>query len=645
MCGLAGFIDLNSGTTFSPSPFLIEALSQRGPDSLGCLLSNVHGSRTHTNLTNAKELEPSHSVSYAHLHSRLTLTGAGPTGLQPFLSSDRNTNYIWTHNGQIYNHQSIAKHLKTQYPFTSSCDSEVIGPLIYYAGIESLSLLEGQFAFAFHDPSNKRIILARDRYGQKPLYYLHLGDILFYSSSINILYALLQSVNHSFEWTISDDALLSFLENDFIPPPLSLWKDVRRLSPGQVLTVTYTTKRFRFETTSLWSFAQSTSSTLPVTTFDHIFSSFVQRATASDLDQRICIGLSGGLDSTSIAVATLDQRSRIDYITLSGGNDTEEVTRIDHLTKQLAIPESTYILPDPNDPASQISECFSYLSEPTTKLHDVLLRHSLFSQTNISTRIFLSGGHADFMLANGRGFWDFHLTTTCRHKRFAIRQILKRLKYAILSKSPSIIHSFGFQRTVLSCNLFFPKRNVSTRLSNKLRRAFSFLPRNHKLGNIGLARILLERSYIMMLDDEIGLRNSLDVRDCFLSPSITSYINSANISDIYGSCTLHSGLYRNSQTDHKPLLRSYLKTAKPSLEAWLNDVDKRPWGVVFDEKTLMPAILTTYEKELSSTTLFQNVSERVSNLLNDVYDSCALRNKVLILTAFLSSKPFRPTFR
>ena len=644
MCGLAGFIDLSQSVNFKATPDFVNFISQRGPDNISCVLND--NKRAKYISFNSESLSKGYNkLFYGHFHSRLTLTGGGVEGNQPFRSTNLQDNSIWTHNGQIYNHKKLRELLKDDYNFKSNSDSEIFGPLLWRYGVESLGLIEGQFALVHHDTSSKSITLSRDRYGQKPLYFIIKESILIYGSSVNILASLIDSLDINFEWKISDEGLVAYIQNDFIPPPLSLWKGLNRLMPGEVLVFDYSDKKFTAQLSdSIWNLKVQAKSKLKELTdpktFKVLHEKFIEDATASDQNQRLAIGLSGGLDSTSIALATLKHKYRIDYLTLTASENSNEVNRIKQLSEHLDLPNIKYIKSCSPDPKNSLMNCFYFLSEPTFNLHDIMIRDMLYSKVNKTTRIFLSGGHADFMLANGGGFWEFFKNSSYFQRQSRTRQLIRRIKYKLAGRFPSVIHSFGFVLNTDSNTFCTLKHTPNARLYRSMNTAFGFIKPSSRLGNVAVARVLLERSYLMMLDDEIGLKYNLDVRDCFLNSKLSDFINQCGQMNIFGPTAIATGSYYVKQTDHKPLLRFYISSFSRQLSEWLHLIDKRSWGSALDKEQVSSAI-SNFKLEREVKTVYNYLRLKVAENIASVNDETQLSNRLYVLAAFISSKPFK----
>src|SRR5438067_6801682 len=201
MCGICGI----ASRVGSPDPDRLAAMSaallHRGPDSAGQYVDGP-------------------VALAARRLSIIDLAG----GDQPIASEDGSC--IVVQNGEIYNYPELRRELERDgHTFRTNCDTEVHLHLYEQHGPEYARRLRGMFAVALSDERRRRRVLARDRYGIKPLYYRCAGDTLEFASELRALP----------RGEIDLDALEAFLAFNSIPAPYSIFRDTRKLPPGQVL--------------------------------------------------------------------------------------------------------------------------------------------------------------------------------------------------------------------------------------------------------------------------------------------------------------------------------------------------------------------------------------------------------------------------
>src|SRR3954452_11435262 len=150
-------------------------------------------------------------------------------GDQPIATEDGAVTVV--QNGEIYNHAELARALRG-HVFRTRCDTEVIGHLYEEHGLEAFARLRGMFAIALWDARERRLVLARDRFGIKPLFHARLRDgTLAFASELSAL-----ARAPEFPRELDPDGLEAYLAFNSIPGPLTAYKAARKLRPGHWLT-------------------------------------------------------------------------------------------------------------------------------------------------------------------------------------------------------------------------------------------------------------------------------------------------------------------------------------------------------------------------------------------------------------------------
>jgi len=212
MCGINGQINFND-KPIDPTLFLKmrDTLTHRGPDGCGQYFSKDR--------------------KVALGHRRLTLIDLTEAGSQPMTNEDGS---LWlTYNGEIYNFHKLRALLeKAGHRFVSSSDSEVIIHGYEEWGDQVLQRLKGMFAFALWDTKNRRLLLARDRFGIKPLYYHHNGEQFIFGSEIKAIVE-----NPAVPRRLDYSSFCDFFVYRYVPSPKTIWQDVSKLPPAHCLTL------------------------------------------------------------------------------------------------------------------------------------------------------------------------------------------------------------------------------------------------------------------------------------------------------------------------------------------------------------------------------------------------------------------------
>ncbi len=212
MCGLAGFLRAGgSGPASSEESLraMTDRLVHRGPDASGAWLDDEAG--------------------IAFGHRRLAILDLSPAGLQPMISSSGR--YVIVINGEIYNHAELRATIDgmpSPPAWRGHSDTETLLAVIEHRGIEgALAATVGMFALAVWDRQERQLTLARDRVGEKPLYYGWFGDVLLFGSELKALRR-----HPAFRGDISREALAMYMRGGYIPAPYSIFNNVRKLRPG-----------------------------------------------------------------------------------------------------------------------------------------------------------------------------------------------------------------------------------------------------------------------------------------------------------------------------------------------------------------------------------------------------------------------------
>lgn len=316
MCGLAGFIER---TASRPSTELArcvsnmgESLRHRGPDDAGLWTDSGSG--------------------VALAHRRLSVVELSHAGHQPMES--RCGRYVIAFNGEIYNHLGLRERLGVT-DWRGLSDTETLLATIAAWGVEeALRQAVGMFAFALWDKQLRCLWLARDRMGEKPLYYGFQRGTLLFGSELKALRA-----HPDFRGDIDRNALTSYLRRGYVPSPLSIYQGIRKLPPGCYLQVpTGERQAAEPEPVMYWSLRDIASNATGGRRFDGTPEEAVDglRSRLGDAVARQCIAdvplgafLSGGIDS-SLIVALMQAQSPRPVKTFSIGFDDPAMDEAPH---------------------------------------------------------------------------------------------------------------------------------------------------------------------------------------------------------------------------------------------------------------------------------------------------------------------------
>jgi len=302
MCGIIGSI--NSAENLDKA---IASLNHRGPDSFGQERFEVQGK----------------TVQLAH--TRLAILDLSPAGHQPMQSN--NQRWWVSFNGEIYNHLDLRKELNCE--FKGHSDTETLVELIAKTNdVEKVAQkLNGMFAFAALDRQEGKLYLVRDPFGIKPLYYAkNRADNNFDNNRDSFLFAsearAIKTLGQV-DTGVSEDALDTFLTLRYVPSPLTLWKGIKRLAPGHILTMGISSGEFESH-----KYIKPQTKRFQGSIDDAIigYETALKQAVEKQLLSDVPVGLllSGGIDSALIAAISRDAGHKLPCFTVGFGHEHDE---------------------------------------------------------------------------------------------------------------------------------------------------------------------------------------------------------------------------------------------------------------------------------------------------------------------------------
>lgn len=282
MCGIAGYWNANREKPVDEKILtgMAAVLHHRGPDDFGWMKNQSAG------------------VGFAH--ARLSIIGLDRRGRQPMATPD--DRLMLVHNGEFYDYKRIRADLVSRGErFYSKSDSELVLHLVPMFGLEqTLPYLRGEFAFALYDASNDELILVRDRFGIKPLYYTDTGGSIVFGSEIKALFAH-PDVNRQY-----DDQGVYHQLMQLMVPGTTAYRGVKQVPPGSAIVIRRTENGFQSRTISYWDMPFPEKDTRPQTYREDDYIELIREklieAVRLRLEADVPVGcyLSGGIDSCSI---------------------------------------------------------------------------------------------------------------------------------------------------------------------------------------------------------------------------------------------------------------------------------------------------------------------------------------------------------
>ena len=335
MCGIAGIVgDAPAESLLSAVQQMVAAMRHRGPDSCGvissgqCLLANT----------------------------RLAILDLSERGRQPMSNAART---VWiTYNGETYNAAELRQHLIAKgYCFQSTTDTEVVLHLYEEYGERCAERMRGMFAFAIWDARTRKLLLARDRLGIKPLYFARQNGRYMFASELKALLA-----SGLIPRRLNPHALRIYLQFGHVPPPWTIIDGVVPLPPGHLATW----QDGAWNLQAYWTLdpARHRNSTPAAADLGHVLCEAVQRQLISDVP--VVLFLSGGTDSACLgALAHKAGGHNVTAMTIGfSERQFDETDLAGHTARALGLPfKSAFLAPE--RVAAGLDECIWALDAPS----------------------------------------------------------------------------------------------------------------------------------------------------------------------------------------------------------------------------------------------------------------------------------------
>ena len=397
MCGISGYF--SSKNTIDTELFYDAHLlmKHRGPDDEGFLVtknSNEYfqykGNDTVSELTSLPHIKQSNNVNMILGHRRLSIIDLSPKGHQPIIH-DR---YSMVFNGEIYNYIELKKELREKgHSFTSDSDTEVALHSFEEWGTDCFNKFNGMWALAIYDNLEKKLVLSRDRFAIKPLYY-HLGSNgIYFASEIKVIKTLIDktTIDENTAKKFIDFGTLNIDENTFYNEIKELKQSHYLIFDGESAT----------EYKQYWNFKPhrvSYSENEANDMFEELFENSIKLRMRSDVE----VGslLSGGLDSTTIvgSLNKLGYLKDIEFKTFTTDYKEKEFSEVKYVkdTESMLPIESYYDEISGEKMGAYINDALYHLEEPFGTL-SIVSQYILyeFIKKNTNVKVVLNGQGAD----------------------------------------------------------------------------------------------------------------------------------------------------------------------------------------------------------------------------------------------------------
>ena len=528
--------------------------------------------------------------NFSFAFNRLAIQDLSETGSQPMYSKKFNSLILF--NGEIFNHDELRQLLKGKgASFQSkSSDTEVLlnGLSLYGKGF--IEKLRGQFSIFFIDYKKNKFLLVRDRLGQKPLFYKKTNDSLIFSSNLKSI------ISYEENYEIDQNSLSDYIEYDVVPSPNTLFKNLYKLKPAEIISFTFNGDKIVSDSEIYWNPEEFISENK----FDpDLFKEKLIRAITlrSSADVPVASFLSGGLDSTSIVKLMSENLSSVDTFSVGFTNkkyDESEWSNKAALKYNTQHYLSSFSNENIND---EVFKSIDSLDEPYSD-PSIVPTYIISKKISEKYKVALSGDGGDELLG---GYDRTELT---------INNTWKLLKAAELSYKmyPAFL---GTGNIFLSKS----KNRVTSYKSFLSDYKFKKLLLKNSIGNFDLAstintdympyKSLLLSDYkfflpeMMLLKiDRLSMANSLEVRSPFVDHKLVEYVLSTNLFQY------NNGLQKKFLKD---LLR---QDFKPEF------INRKKMGFVFDIEDWVYNNLNLINKSFSEGSLVFDLNKNILKVLS-----------------------------
>lgn len=511
MCGIAGILSFKPTDNTANIKRLSDAIAHRGPDSDG-FYNDDH-------------------ISLGH--RRLSIIDLSEAANQPFV--DNTGNFIIIYNGEIYNYAAI-KQMLPQYAFRTNSDSEAILAAYIQWGPACLQHLKGMFAVAIWNKQDKKLFIARDRLGVKPIYYYKDEEQLVFASEMRPLKKLLDK-----KISIDTGAVKQYFRFQSFYGPHTLYREIKQLKAANYIE---TGASGSFDMHRYWNVAQpetkydcSDPAQVKKDVFNHLQTA-VERRMVSDVP--VAAFLSGGIDS-SVAVGLMSRNSATPVNTFNISFDEEAFNEAEYarivakkfVTKHHEIKLKSTVLLD------ELENALDAMDIPSADGVNTYVVSGAVARNNI--KVAVSGVGGDELFAGYPFFkyftsiqkkkWVFSLPKGLRKmaapmlaKRFGVET--ERMKELLCVPRPDIQHLHPQFRTILSSHTVDSLVNDPHHgSSNYMEDYDQFINQLPLLSQVTVAEYYGYTQHTLLKDaDQMSMAHSLEVREPFFDSDLIEYV-------------------------------------------------------------------------------------------------------------------------
>lgn len=523
MCGIAGYFSLNNikNPNFSNLAYEFQnSLSKRGPDSCGKFENR----------------------SVLLTHTRLSIIDINERSNQPLHSFDNN--YVIVLNGEIFNYKNLKNSLISKgYSYNTESDTEVVLNLFIEHGPQMFSMLDGFFSIAIYNKQKNELIVARDRYGIKPLIVHQTDDYIFFASEMK---AIMHTAD---KFELDYESIFQYFSLTYIPPPYSIFKNVYKLEPGSYLTITTNSisKNFyvenyqnEFKIDYNLKFESATQKVREL-----IISSVNDRLVS---DTAIGSFLSGGIDSSIVTAIAAQATPNLKTFSVGFKENSyyDETRYAEIIAKKYKTDHTAFILSN-EDLLENLFDTLNYIDEPFADSSAMPLG-ILSKLTSKHVKVVLSGDGADEIFGGYRKHKAYNKLVKSNIVNRNLFQLLRVFKYLPQSRSNYLtdlfrkLNRFGVASNLnnkdlyLFLSTFNEERSLNKILSFQKDKEHLNIRWENYCKHISNENNLLQNALIndqamvlqgdmLMKVDLMSMAYSLEVRPPFINQKVIDFAN------------------------------------------------------------------------------------------------------------------------
>lgn len=429
MCAIVGIVS-SADSSLNDIVGMLEKVSHRGPDGRGVLRVDSSGSvRAKFDESSGETEESTERIALGHC--RLAILDVSKAGLQPMVSRSRKTWICF--NGEVYNFRELRDELRASgYLFSTGSDTEVVLAAWEEWGAQCFERFNGMWALAIWDGVKQKLILSRDRFGIKPLYFTVWEDRLIFASEIKGLL-----VDEAIPRTPNDAVIAAYLKfgmvnhsnetffQDIQAFPAGHYAEVDWNEPGSFVPIRF----WELKVDDQVSLATSAEEASEV--FRHLFNSSIQLQMRSDVPVGAC--LSGGLDSSAIVCSAtqLGVVPRFNTFTSGSVDKRFDERKWSDMVNSKTGSLSHVVIPDQDGFLSDLRSLMHVQDEPFTTASIYAQFCVMREASRAKVPVLLDGQGADEALCGYRKFYFFYLHELTKNRKYrrACHELLQLIRY------------------------------------------------------------------------------------------------------------------------------------------------------------------------------------------------------------------------